>query len=61
MDVNPNNPIDQQLMRNKMEDARSKYYVDSYGTGLNFNELLNDGSSSISDVLSDSQYTFTLR
>lgn len=60
MEVNPNNPIDQQLMRNKMEDARSQYYVDSNDAGLEYQELMNDGSSSISDAWSADQYTFTL-
>ena len=61
MNVNPNNPIDQQRMMNKLEDARSQYYTSSSSrSGLNYNDLVCDGRTTISDAWSDSGYEFTL-
>ncbi len=61
MTVNPNNPIDEQRIMNKLNDARAQYYTSgSQPLGLNYIDLLTDGETSISDVWTDDQITLTL-
>ena len=61
MTVNPNNPIDEQRIFNKLEDARSQYYTSgSQPTGLRYMDLVQDGETSISDPWSDEQITITM-
>lgn len=62
MEVNPYNPIDQQKMVNKMEDARSQFFTSGASrSGLQLDSLLTDGETCISDVWTDDEYTFTLK
>ena len=48
MVINPDNPIDQQRLENKMEDARSEFYVAGSGCGPRMIDLELTGETSVS-------------
>ena len=60
MVINPDNPIDQQRVCNKMEDARSNYYVAGSSTGPSWNDLETFGETGVSDCWSEDSITITM-
>ena len=60
MVINPDNPIDQQRVCNKMEDARSNYYVAGSSTGPSWNDLEMFGETGVSDCWSEDSITITM-
>ena len=60
MEVNFDNPLDQQRLSNKFEDARSQYYVAGSGCGPRWTDLVLEGEAGVYDCWSDSSITFTM-